>query len=479
MIIRGSARTDLVRDRFKEPSPTNAPTQPHIFPVESTRPAPDQPTRVRFAVLAVLAIAAVLSYLLRVSLSTAGSTVQVDLRLSDPAMGHVFSAFFLGYFWTQLPAGWLGQRFGARRSLTAMGFCWAAAMCATAWSHSFGTLYASRVAQGIAQGGLFAVTIVVLRDWFPPTRRGIASSVITGCMGLGAILANGLTGQLLGPFGWRAIFLAYALAAIVWSVGFYLFFRDTPDAHPLVNPAERALIRAEQAPRPDVPSHPPEDNASGTEPDASTAAALGAMARSFSMWLLLTQSFFQAFGFAFFITWFPTFLEKTLGVDVKTTGTLAMWPLLGGVIGGFLGGALLDAILFRTGRKWPSRCGLSAAGLLACAGLMAAATLTRSPPPVVALATLAMFFAGFAKPAQWAAAIDLTGSHSAVGFAIMNMGGNLGAYLCPIVVGEMLGGMGGSPGGQLVLLLIAGIHLAAAITWLSLDPDRPVVGGGV
>jgi MFS family permease len=429
---------------------------------------------VRYAVLAALAAAAVLSYLLRVSLATANTTVQRDLRLDDPAMGHLLSAFYLGYFWLQLPAGWLGHRVGARRSLTVMAVCWAGAMAVTAAAHSFGVLYASRVAQGMAQGGLFAVTIMALRDWFPTTRRGTASAVITSCMGVGAMLASGMTGALLGPLGWRTTFLSYALLAAGWAAAFAAFFRNTPDTHPLVNEAERELIRGDLR-----PMTTPRPAIAPAARSGSTASALVAMVRSVPVWLLCGQAFFQAFGFAFFITWFPTFLEKVLGAGVASTGYLAMFPLLGSVLGSILGGALIDGILVRTGRKWPSRCGLSAAGLCACAALLTASAFLTRPVPVVAVVSLAIFCGGLAKPAQWAATIDLTGGHSAVGFAIMNMAGNIGAYVCPIVVGVLMDrfSRSGTAGGA-ALHLIAGIHLAGAICWLLLDPARPAVGTG-
>jgi MFS family permease len=392
-------------------------------------------------------------------------------------MGEVFSGFFVGYFWFQVPAGWLGNRLGARSAFTGMGLLWAGAMALTASSDSFLLLYWSRVALGVAQAGLFAVTVMALRDWFPAGLRGRASSTITSCMSFGAVLASGLTVRLLGPLGWRGTFLAFALVSVAWALVIGAWFRNLPEEHPAVNEAELDLIRGGPGSRHDrQDGHRPEP-ASGRS--TSAWRVLASMAGSLPMWVLCVQAVFQAFGFVFFITWFPAYLEKGHGVKLTGAGDLTMLPLAGTLIGSFTGGYLIDTVFIRTGSKWLSRSGVAATGLTLCAAATLVAGHAREPSGAVAVIALGMFFAGLAKPAQWAATIDLTGPQSAVGFAIMNMAGGIGSLTCPVVVGRMIDGLSRHGGNwNSVLYLIAGIHLAAAASWLVLNPGRPAVGAG-
>ena len=234
-----------------------------------SRPAP---TSVRFVVLGALASAAIGAYLVRVCISTAGSTIQGDLGFSDVQMGYILGGFFLGYFWFQIPAAWLGNWLGARASLAIFCLLWSAGTLASAWSHSFSTLWGSRIAIGVAQAGLFAVTIKAIADWFPPASRGKTSAVIAACMSVGAVLASGLTVRLLGPLGWRGTFEAYAFGGILWSVAFYLWFRDTPEEHPGVNAEECKLIRGDLKPEPAEPHAlaDPELDAGAPEPVDAT-----------------------------------------------------------------------------------------------------------------------------------------------------------------------------------------------------------------
>ncbi len=426
----------------------------------------ERPTQVRYVVLGALAAGAILSYLLRVCLSPAGTTIQGDLGISDIAMGDVYSAFFLGYFWFQLPGGLLGNRLGARVSLALMGLLWAAATVLSARSHTISLLYWSRVALGVAQAGLFPVTIMAIRDWFPRERHGFASSVITACMSAGAVLASALTARLLSVFGWRETFLLYALIGAAWALWFLAWFRDTPDRHPAVNERELELIRHSE---PAVTAH-------AETPSLSLGAALLAMLGSAGMWALCTQAFFQAFGYAIFITWFPAYLQKGRGLNVTNAGDLTVLPLFTIVVGSLVGGYLIDLILKRTGSRWLSRSVLPAAGLALCAIAACVATLIRSPVLAVGVIALGMFFTGIAMPGKWACTIDLTAGHSATGFAVMNMAGNIGAWVCPKVVGRMFQGLDQGRGDwNSFLLLIAGIQMAAALSCLVLNPNKPAV----
>ncbi|MFO0953189.1 MAG: MFS transporter [Isosphaeraceae bacterium] len=421
------------------------------------------PSGVRFLVLLALAFAAILSYLLRTCLAVANTTVQGDLGLTDVSMGFALAGFYFGYTWFQIPAGLVGDRFGARRSLAVMGALWACFMLMTATARSFSVLQASQVAQGVAQAGLFAVTIKALAVWFPASRRGMTSAVITACMSVGAVVATSLTGRLIVPVGWRVTFLLYAVAAAAWALVFYAWFRDRPEQHGSVNPSELALIQAGQATK---PKH--------FVRAGSTLAALIGMATSLSMWALCVQAFFRAFGYALWVTWFPAYLEKAHGLSIQRAGELTSWPLIGVVIGAFVGGWIVDAILVRTGSRRLSRSVVAACALGTCGLLTFASAYVQNPYIVVGILSLGALISAFAGPTTWAATMDLCPEHSAVGFAVMNMAGNFGAMVCPVVVGYQFDLIQKTHGGwEAVLYLFAGVYLAGAVAWLFLNPNRP------
>ncbi len=453
-------------------------------PVEAGSTRIDQaerPSNVRYLVLLALAFAAINAYLVRVCISPAASTIQKELSFSDPAMGDILGGFFVGYIWTQIPGGWLGDRLGARVSLALISLLWSAFTFWTSWTDTEAMMRWSRIAVGLAEGGLFPIMAKVITDWFPLHRRGIASAVPTGCMSAGSVLAQGLTAMLLPLMNWRTVFQAYSVVGVVWAILFYVWFRNRPEEHPAVNQAEVRLIRG----RPDPPDDPnlrdQAKDAEAASPDLAGPAASPldttiALVTSLPLWAHCGQSFFRAFGYAFFITWFPSYLERSHHVAYKNAGLLAMLPMIAVVVGSPLGGVLVDAILTRTGSKWLSRSGLSAISLFLCALATYAGAFCGTALTAVLVLSLGQVFFSLTGPTTWAATMDIGGRRTALIFAIMNIAGNVGAIACPKMLGHLLDHINKTAGDwNQVLYLLAGIYLAGGVCWLLLNPNRSAV----
>ena len=80
-------------------------------------------TNIRWLLVFWLFVLSAVAYLDRVNLSIAGAKISDEFGVSNVRLGFVFSAFLLGYALFQTPAGWLADRFGPRRVLTA-GVIW-------------------------------------------------------------------------------------------------------------------------------------------------------------------------------------------------------------------------------------------------------------------------------------------------------------------------------------------------------------------
>src|SRR6202051_5264250 len=77
-------------------------------------------------VLLLLSAMYFITYVDRVNVSTAASAFGAELHLSHTQIGIVFSAFAYPYLVFQIIGGWLGDRFGPRRTLTVCAIIWAA-----------------------------------------------------------------------------------------------------------------------------------------------------------------------------------------------------------------------------------------------------------------------------------------------------------------------------------------------------------------
>lgn len=441
------------------------------YAAPTTSPAevpPKPPTHVRLWVIIGLALASTCAYLTRNALGTVNTTIQRELNLPPETMGIVLSAFFAGYFWLQVPGGALANRWGTRKVLPLLCLAWSACGVWTAIATTSDSLWWSRFISGMAQAGLVPCSAKAVRDWVAPSQTGLASSAVAGSMTLGGVIAAGLTAQLLPQLGWRGVFFLYSGLGVLWALLFYAGFRNRPEEHPRVNESELQLIRGET----------PAASAMATDaPREQPVRVMVAMAISVTLWLLCLQAFCRAFGAVFFSTWFPAYLEKGRGVSVVTAGSLSMWPQVGILVGNLLGGVLVDRVLVRTGSKWISRCAISAVALALCAGAVFAATVIPDPQVAVWVITLGCACFGCGSPAGWAAQMDVSGKHTATVFAIANMAGNFGAWVCPILLGQTIKSINqGQTSWSMLLYIVAGIYVLGAIFWVLINPHRSAVG---
>lgn len=419
------------------------------------------PTGVRYLVLAGLCLAGMIAYVHRNSIGVAEQDIRADLGLSEKQMGLVMSAFFATYAIAQLPTAWLAHLWGTRRGLPLCSLIGSAAMTAVALAGSLPALLAARLELGIAQAGMLPCATISVSKWFPATKRALASGLLGSSLSIGGALGATLTGLLLPSIGWRWLFLGYAVPGILWAVWFYLWFRERPQNHPAVNQAELDLIL-------------PTSRAAGQDRlELRAALPWREIFTSPAMGWICGQQFFRAAGYTFYASWFATFLRAGRGVSLQEAGILTSLPLCGIVCGGPLGGMLSDWLLSRTGSRRLGRQGVAIASLVLSALLILVARPITEAWLAVLLITAGSFFSAFSGAIAYAISIDMGGQHVAPVFSTMNMSGNVGAMLFPVVVPWLLRD---SQDWDLVLFFFAGIHLAAALCWACLNPTG-IIGG--
>ena len=194
--------------------------------------------RVRGKVMVLLCIFYALAYIDRSNISTAAPFIHTDLNLSDAQMGLVFSAFALPYAFLQMPGGWLGDRFGARRTLAWLGGVWAAATAATGAAGGLGTLVASRLALGAGESAAFPTATTAMSRWLPaqPARDGPR----TGPRRLPAAAARWLrcsSGRSSPPPRGGCSFYVVGGLSLIWTIVWLAYFRDRPKDHVAVTSA--------------------------------------------------------------------------------------------------------------------------------------------------------------------------------------------------------------------------------------------------
>jgi ACS family glucarate transporter-like MFS transporter len=427
-------------------------------PVEAVRP-----TQARYRVLAFAVAMAVILYLDRMAISVAVPAIAGDLSLELSQVGDSLAAFFWCYALCQVPAGWLGDRWGGRKALTLYVVVWSLTMAGLGFVRGLASLIVMRALLGIGQAGAYATTAGFLRRWIPFSRRGLANSAVSLGGRAGNVLAPWLTAALMALVGlggwtagrWRPVFVVYALIGMVWAWFFWRWFRDEPRLHPQCNATEQNLCAVL-----------PIGAAAGSE--TAPAAPVGALLLSPGLQLLGVLNFIINVGWIFIGTWLPTYLIKAHEFSELQAGFAASMTAAAGMAGCFVGGWGADLMVRRLGLAWGRRLpGLISYGGAALA--YAACSLLDSPTAIVLVLIVASFFGDFALGALWAVYQDIGGTLAGTALGWANMCGNMGAAFAISLIGRMADANDWSQ----IFLLATIAYGTGAILWLGFDPLRP------
>src|ERR1700691_6704685 len=113
-------------------------------------------THVRWAVLFLLSLMYLITYLDRVSLANTAPLISKEYGFNKVTMGVIFSAFIWAYSLFQVPGGWLGDRFGPRRVLSTIMAYRTVIAVVTTMATGFYSLWGIRFLLGVGEAGAFS-----------------------------------------------------------------------------------------------------------------------------------------------------------------------------------------------------------------------------------------------------------------------------------------------------------------------------------
>lgn len=179
--------------------------------------------RYKWLLLAVVGIGSVAGVLSTSAFNVAVAALGQEFGLGQDRVQWAVTGFMAAMTLAMLPAAWLLDRIGFRRTFLGALCLLAAGSIAGSLAGSFGFAVAARVLQGVATGVLQPLAVLVVLRLFPPDIQGRASGVLTLGIALTPAVAPAFGGVLVDTFGWRAIFLLnlpFCLVGLV--VGLFL-----------------------------------------------------------------------------------------------------------------------------------------------------------------------------------------------------------------------------------------------------------------
>ncbi|MEX2140979.1 MAG: MFS transporter [Pirellulales bacterium] len=433
---------------------------------------------VRYRVVGMLVLMALLLYLDRFCIGAATPAMIAELGVNKEEFGRAVGAFFLAYALVQVPAGWLSDRFGGRITLTAYVALWSLATLLMGFAYGLTAIFFMRILLGVFQAGAYPAAAATIRNWVPLAGRARANSCVSTGGRLGGLLAFAVTPLLMQAvavsFGWstglwRPIFMIYGVLGLAWSATFWWRHHDRPRLDPRCNPAEVAQVEA--------------DSTAASE-DPARRLALASILFDYNVWVLSSINFLLNIGWVFLVTWMPTYLVEVYGTeldrvfasseqtgDLRTTvaGLLTAVTALSGMAGNLCGGWWGDRAVARYGLRWGRRATGLVSSVLA-ALIYLAAQWTDNVWLFVAEMVAISFLADLVLGSLWAIYQDIGRSNTAVVLGFANMCGNLGAA----GYGWFIGLLADERQWSLVFAISSVGFCIAAVCWLIADATRVV-----
>ncbi|MGA2891830.1 MAG: MFS transporter [Xanthobacteraceae bacterium] len=427
--------------------------------------AAKHPSRGRWYMLLLISVMYLITYLDRVNISTAAPLISKEYGFDNITMGYIFSAFVWAYAMFQVPGGWLSDRFGARGVLSIVVAYWSIMTAATAGAFSATSFIAIRFLFGVGEAGAFPGATRAMQLWYPQKERGFVQGVTHSASRAGAAIAPPLVLLIMVNLGWRWAFFICGAIGLVWSVWWSLSYRNLPEEHRLVNPQELEIIRGR-------------DQTGAIKPppmEKQTQVPWSTLLRSPNMWAIMLAYFTYVYCLWIFLSWLTKYLIDVRHFTLLKGGLLASLPLWAGVVGDTAGGIATDWLLKRTGSARIGRRAVAITGLLGCAVFIVPAALAEDPYTAVFCLTAAMFFLECTIGPSWAVPMDTGGKYSGTVSGMMNMAGNFGGAISPIVFGYLAeGGNWEAP-----FIVAAGLLVIGAAVWAFwLDPDKNILTSG-
>ncbi|XP_055921949.1 putative inorganic phosphate cotransporter isoform X1 [Eupeodes corollae] len=298
--------------------------------VPTNIPRPKQIFGIRHVQCALIFFALAVAYALRVNMSVAivamtdksTNTKFDEYDWTESTKSLILSSFFWGYVVTQVPAGQLAQRYGAK-----LVVFWGVLICSilailTPICAKIGgspLVCTLRVIQGLCQGTVFPSSHNLLSKWAPFAERGKLGTISYSGVQFGTALMLCISGELASSaFGWPSIFYISGAAGCVWAVLWFFFASSCPAENRFISEEEKLYIEM-------IPTD--EDPGAGkNELKPKLPTPWLDILTSVPFYVVLCAHCANNWGFWTLLTEIPTYMKNILGMDIKSNALLSSLP---------------------------------------------------------------------------------------------------------------------------------------------------------
>jgi MFS family permease len=402
-------------------------------------------------VLGLLCLMYLITYVNRQNLATAGADISRDLHLSKSQLGQVLGTFGITYAIFQILGGWIGDVWGARRTLFVCGLIWASATALTGLVGGLTSLYLVRLLLGVGEGATFPVATRAMQSWTPPERRGFAQGITHAFSRVGNALTPPLMASLITVVAWRGSFIVLGVGSLAWVAVWFWYFRDVPALHPHSMPADLAKLP---------------NNGQGITGRRAQVPWRRLIKRMAPVTLVY---FCYGWTLWMYLNWLPQYFMNEYNLQLSRSALFSAAVFLAGVAGDYLGGEFSDRILHETGSLRKARRDFVIVAFSCSFLFMLPVFFTHNLTLIVLSLAAAFFCAELVIGPMWSIPMDIAPKYSGTASGLMNTGSAIAAVLSPVTFGYIVDWTGNW---QLPFIGSLGLLLLGAAMAFTMHPER-------
>ncbi len=331
----------------------------------------------------------------------------------------------LGIAAVSLPVNSLVSRFGLKRIFTIGSFLLAIGVFAFVTSDYFALLF-FRVAFAVGTAIIIPVATAITAEWFNDRELPVVNGIGMSFVNIGNGIAFAITIPIANALAWNAPVFIYGAFALVGAISWLILGKEPENKPEEVEPGVNRVLEK--------------------RPDLSVRKIL-----TNKVALLMTLSVTVAWALGNAVgSWLPDYYYSVFGIPLDQASSILTIATIGGTAASIIGGILSN----RLGRRRPF---VIAAGV--GTGLAALfIVLFNNPVAIYAGVFIFGIFSGICVSSWFTIPMEIPGMSVRSGvivIAMMQVGGNLGNFISPLVVGALVDSTGSYLPGFLTFIILS------------------------
>ncbi|XP_074653837.1 sialin-like isoform X2 [Tubulanus polymorphus] len=381
-----------------------------------------------------------------------------EFEWDRPTQGMVLSAFFWGYIITQVPGGWLANKYGGKlvlgsgMALTAL----ATLLLPVAARGSVHAVIFLRVVMGFGTGTAFPAMHGLWARWAPSFEK---TKLMTLCYS-GTMIGNIFTFFVSGLLceygfdgGWPSIFYLMGIGTAIWLLFWIFLVYDTPSVHPRISDEEKEYIL--------------QSVGANTFKDAQNVKTPWlSFIKSPPLLAIVVAHVCNNWGNYTMMTSLPTYMKDVLKFNMKSNGLFTALPYMGMFVASIGGGQVSDILRARGVTTTVVRKTVQCiAFVLPAAFTIATGFLDCTQRGLaVAFLTIAVTTSALNRSGYIVNHVDIAPRFAGVLFGLTNTFATVPGMLAPLAVGQLTKDRSRASW-QIVFYLCGGFYLFGALVY--------------